>query len=137
MNTVLTQPEPSVQKVQPVKSTRSNPNYTVWFATMSLFLLLLLALNIVQFLFTYQQNQNAAQRADTYQQRIQEAKELVQKQQSVILGLVDNYQKDAYNNPKVERIAEQQLIVSEYTLSALQIIALQNSQIIELLANAP
>lgn len=126
---------PSSEK--PVTSPRPAPNYTGWFVLMNILLILLLALNAVQFVFTYQQNQIAAARAASYQERVRAAQDLVTAQREVIFDLLNNYQKSAYDNPSVERIAEQQLIASEYTLSALQIIAIQNSQIIELLANAP
>jgi len=64
----------------------------------------------------------------------QQALELYDEIQSdIILNLFEDYQDTAYG-PKVERIAEQQLIATEYTLQAQQIIALQNSIIIDLLA---
>ena len=128
-------PTPRLEK--PATPSRPAPNYTGWFVLMNLLLILSLAINAVQFAFTYQQNQIAAARAASYQGRVQAAQELVTAQREIILGLVNNYEKSAYDNPDVERITEQQLIASEYTLSALQIIAIQNSQIIELLANAP
>jgi len=118
-------------------SSRPASNNRGWFMLMNILLILLLAINAVQFVFTYQQNQIAATRAASYQERVTAAQELVAAQRGVIFDLVNNYKNSAYSNPNVERIAEQQLIASEYTLSALQIIAIQNSQIIELLANAP
>lgn len=119
------------------KAPRRAPNYTVWFVLMNFLLMCSLAINAIQFVFTYQQNQVAATRAASYQERVQAAQGLVERQRDLVLDLVNKYQKDAYDNPSVERIAEQQLIATEYTLIALQIIAIQNSQIIELLAYAP
>jgi len=113
------------------------PNYTRRLAIISISLLLLVILNVAQFALTYQQNNIAAERAASYQERVESAQELLERQQDLILDLVDNYQKDVYNNPSIDRIAEQQLIATEYTLAALQIIAIQNTQIIELLAAAP
>lgn len=55
----------------------------------------------------------------------------------LINGLVDSYQADAYENPSLERITEQQLIAAEYQLTALQIMALQNDEIIQLLTVTP
>ncbi|MCX6101627.1 MAG: hypothetical protein NTV92_09505 [Candidatus Bipolaricaulota bacterium] len=50
---------------------------------------------------------------------------------------MDTYEKTAYRSAEIDRISEQQLVAAESTLAALQIIALQNSQIIQLLATAP
>jgi len=123
----------------PASTNRPRParNYTGWLILLNTLLFLLLVLSAVQFIFTYQQNQIAAQRAASYADRVAAAEKLVTSQQTVILGLLDNYHKDAYENSSIDRITEQQLIASEYNLAALQIVAIQNSQIIELLANAP
>ena len=77
------------------------------------------------------------QRSAAHARKVEQARELVDKQQTLILGLMDSYRKDAYGNTSVDRIAEQQLIAMEYSLSALQVMAIQNSQIIQLLADAP
>jgi hypothetical protein len=98
---------------------------------------LLLLLNLVQFGMTFQQNRLAAARAASHEERAQAAQALVEKQSSVISSLMQDYETAAYNNPSVERITEQQLLAAESTIAALQIIALQNSQIIQLLATAP
>ena len=93
-------------------------------------LALLLAVNAFQLVFTLQQSSERAQRAIA-------AEELVHSQQSVITGLMDEYEQAAYDNPNVETIYQQQLIASEHVLQALGIMAIQNGQIIELLAVAP
>ena len=98
---------------------------------------LLLLLNLVQFGLTFQQNRLAAARASTHQQRAEAAQALVAQQASVISGLMEDYESAAYANPSVDRITEQQLLAAESTLAALQVIALQNSQTIQLLATAP
>jgi hypothetical protein len=51
--------------------------------------------------------------------------------------MMSDYQGDVYDNPSIDRIAEQQLIAEEYQLAALQIFAIQNGQLIELLAATP
>jgi len=99
-------------------------------------LALLFTVEVYQVVTTYQQNKLAEERASAYQARVEEAQQLVTKQQAVILGLITDYEKDAYGT-NVDRISEQQLLATEYSLTALQIIALQNSQIIVLLANSP
>ena len=98
---------------------------------------LLLLVNVVSFALTFQQNRLAASRAASHQERAEAARELVDDQTRVIASLMSDYEAAAYDNPSVERIAEQQLLATESTLAALQIIAVQNSQIIELLATAP
>lgn len=112
-------------------------NHKIWLVAISFLLFLLVVSNIIQYYLTYQQNQIAAERAASYQERVESAQEILDLQQSIIFNLMENYQKDAYDNPNVERIAEQQLIATEYSLTALQIITIQNTQIIELLANMP
>ena len=118
------------------KPSQNKKSKTGILVTITILLALLLAVEIYQVVTTYQQNKLAEERASAYQTRVEEAQLLVSKQQTVIFGLLTDYQKDAYGG-SVDRIAEQQLIATEYTLTALQIMAIQNSQIIELLANAP
>lgn len=62
---------------------------------------------------------------------------LATKQDDLISELISSYQQDAYDNPNLDRITEQQLIAAEYHLTALQLLALQNSEIIRLLAVTP
>jgi hypothetical protein len=69
------------------------------------------------------------------EEKINEVNNLITSQRWIIEDLVLDYEESAYNNPGIDRIAEQQLIVSEYTLTALQVIALQNTQIMDLLVN--
>jgi hypothetical protein len=79
----------------------------------------------------------AGGQSEEYQTAIDDAQALIQQQQSTIQSLFNDYESLAYNNPSVDRIAEQQLLAAEFQLEALQIIALQNAQIIELLVVAP
>jgi len=60
------------------------------------------------------------------------AMDLMAKQRILINGVMDEYHGDAYGD-KVDRIAEQQLIATEYQLQMLQVLALQNGEIIGLL----
>lgn len=99
-----------------------------------LLLILVVGLLAFQTITTIQQNQVAEQRAADYQTRVASARLLVDQQQDVINGLWNEYQKTAYGD-KVDRIAEQQLYATEYSLQGLQILAIQNSQIIELLSS--
>lgn len=99
-------------------------------------LALLLISNLIQAFSTYQQNKINAQRATIYAQRVQEAEDLAKNQQELLMGLLSDYNSDAYG-AGVDRIAEQQLIASEYTIQILQIIGLQNSQILMTLSSLP
>ena len=123
---LLSSEKPSVKKKR----------YSGLLLTITVLLVLLLTVEVYQVVATYQQNKLVEERASAYQTRVEEAQELVSRQQTIIMGLLSDYEETAYGS-NVNRIAEQQLIATEYTLTALQIIALQNSQIIELLANAP
>ncbi len=62
---------------------------------------------------TNQQRALAEQRAAEYAKRVQAAQAIVDSQQDVILGMVDSYETDVYNNPSIDRIAEQQLIAED------------------------
>lgn|GEM_PF-4670337 len=112
-------------------------NYVPLLAVIAVLLLLSVGLSGFQVYSTYQQNQIAAERAATYSKRAQAAEDLATSQQSAISSLLDDYQKTAYNNPQITTIYQQQLVASECSLRALQVIAIQNSQIIQLLATTP
>jgi len=113
-----TLPEP-VMNEKPKSGTRN----TIWLIFIALFLLILVSINIYDHVVAYQKSQIAL--------------ELVNSQGEVIAGLMDSYNSDAYENPSLDRISEQQLIAAEYTILGLQILGMQNNQIIELLASTP
>lgn len=96
-----------------------------------------MVLNAASFFLTYERIQLENQRAVTYRQRIEEVLELTEQQREFISGVLDEYKDAAYDNDDIDRIAEQQLIASEYQLLLLQTIAIQNTQILELLGAAP
>ena len=54
-------------------------------------------------------------------------------QKTIYLDLYQTYQKAAYEDSRVDRIAEQQLLASESQLTALQVLASQNGVLIDLL----
>ena len=112
-------------------------NYSTVLRFIAILLLLTLAMNGYSIVATYQRSQIQAQRAATYQERVEAAQRLLDQQREFIAEVFDNYHKDAYEDPMIERIAEQQLRASEYQLLVLQTIALQNSQMIALLSTVP
>ena len=72
------------------------------------------------------------QRWAVRQQQVELIRAMAELQEDAIFDLLVDYQDTAYSS-RVERIAEQQLLAAESQLSALQLIALQNSQITKLL----
>ena len=125
MTTSAPSPEPA-PRIAPSRAAVNRPVLII----IAVLIALLLAVNGSQLVLTLQQNAERAERA-------QAADQLVQDQQSIISGLMSDYQRAAYNDPNVETIYQQQLIASESILQALHIIAIQNSQIIGLLAVSP
>ena len=125
MTTSAPSPEPT-PRIAPSRAASNRPILIV----IAVLIALLLAVNGTQLVLTLQQNAERAVRA-------QAADQLVQDQQSIISGLMSDYQRAAYNDPNVETIYQQQLIASESILQALHIMAIQNSQIIGLLAVSP
>jgi len=100
--------------------------------------LLILALftQVFQIYSTFQQNGIAKGRAENYQARVLAVQSLVDSQRDQIFNLVSDYNEAAYS-ANLDRIAEQQLRAAEFQLLGLQILAIQNSQVIELLSEAP
>ena len=111
-------------------------NYSGPLWLIIILLILVLGSNLYTIFTTYQAQQIESERAATYSERVEEAQELLADQRELVADLLTSYQEDAYGE-NVDRIAEQQLLAAEYQLLALQVIALQNSQVIELLAAAP
>lgn len=121
----------------PSPSIAPKHNYSKRLTVVVALLLLSMVLNAASFFLTYERIQLENQRAVTYRQRIEEVLELTEQQREFISGVLDEYKDAAYDNDDIDRIAEQQLIASEYQLLLLQTIAIQNTQILELLGAAP
>ncbi|MDD5368133.1 MAG: hypothetical protein PHQ40_03530 [Anaerolineaceae bacterium] len=129
----------SVEHYEPLETQRTGrkQSYKPLLLTICLLLIVLVGLTTYQAITNFQQNQIAANRAASYQERVKAAQALADTQQTTILGLMDDYNKAAYKSSSVDRISEQQLIAAEYNLEALQVLAIQNSQVIQLLSNMP
>lgn len=93
-------------------------------------LVILLALNAYSVISASQRRALAEMQASAHASR---ARVL----EGIIVDMMDGYNADVYDNPNIDRIAEQQLLAEEYQLTALQAIAIQNGVIIELLADSP
>ena len=63
---------------------------------------------------------------------LENSRGVISAQMATYLDLLENYKKAAYDNTRVDRIAEQQLLATESQLSALQAMASQNGVLIEL-----
>ena len=111
------------------KTVEKTKSYTGILIVISILLLLILGAVGYQTYSTYQRNQLARERAEA-------ALIVANLQSDLISNLLDDYYDDAYGG-NVDRIAEQQLIATQYNLVGLQLLAQQNVQIIELLANQP
>jgi uncharacterized protein HemX len=81
------------------------------------------------------QNAQRARLAEK-QARIAEIINENEKERIILETLMTSYEKAAYRS-NLDRIAEQQLVASEYSIRALQILGKQNNAIIELLADQP
>lgn len=104
-----------------------NRNYTVWFIIVSLLLLALIAAE------GYHVYTDMQARAENDKVSVT-VEQLLEKQRDVVMNVFDDYQKAAYENKDVDRITEQQLLAAEFQLQMLQVLAIQNAQIMELLA---
>lgn len=119
-----------------VASENAHHNYTPWLVVLTVLLTISILLNGYMIFSIYQQNRITAQRVAIYNEQVQEATNVINAQQSRLLTIVESYESVAYGD-NVDRIAEQQLIATEYTMELLQAIAIQNTQIISLLATLP
>lgn len=131
-------------KVTTEKQLHKKEQSNLWSIIISGLLLLVVILNSVLLFSVLKQNNIENQRADEYQQRVsaydeqvKEAQRMLSSQQFVISSLIDDYEEAVYDNPRVDTIYQQQFRATEYSLIALQIIASQNSQIIQLLSSMP
>ena len=93
-------------------------------------LFLVLVMQVVTFFDTRARD---ARNREEFENRAAAIRELANAQNELSLDLMDEYQDVAYG-PNVDRIAEQQLIATEYQIISTQVLALQNRTIIELLA---
>lgn len=100
-------------------------------------LLLICTTQLYSAITLFQKNRIEAARAATYKERVKAAQELLATQRQVIGNLMTDYQNRAYSNPQIDTIMKQQLVATEYAIVGLQVIAIQNSQVIELLAATP
>jgi hypothetical protein len=117
-------------QVPATEKAANQPNYKP-------FLIAIIALLTAILVFNAYQIYSTSQRIAKYEKQAQSISDLAKLENENITKLMTNYQADAYDNPQVDRIAAQQLIATEYNLTALQLIGIQNAQIIQLLSVLP
>ncbi|HMT19905.1 MAG TPA: hypothetical protein PKE20_01445 [Promineifilum sp.] len=83
-------------------------------------------------LWTIRQTSREQERRAYHQEQVAAIRRMADLQDELILNLLEEYEGSAYGS-SVDRIAEQQLIAAETQIVALQTLALQNRQIIDLL----
>lgn len=83
-------------------------------------------------LWSVRQTSREQARRAFYQEQVAAIRLVADLQDEIILNLLEEYEGSAYGS-SVDRIAEQQLIAAETQIVALQTLALQNRQIIDLL----
>jgi len=106
-------------------------NFVYWFIIM--LLMASVVSNIYFATLALQDRQAQAARIEEHTEQVQT---LLDRQQRIVAGATDSYRADAYD-PGVDRIVEQQLIAAEYQMLLLQVIAQQNTMIIELMMVRP
>lgn len=115
--------------------TRSNQSGSCTIGIIiAILLLLILLVQVYTIIDTRQQRQVEEQRAAEIRDKAANIAVLYALQDELTSDLFASYQEDAYDNPSVERITEQQLIATEYQLLSLQILSRQNQAIVDLLS---
>lgn len=109
----------------------------IWLIVITVLLAGLLTLNLLQYFSQKSQQELAAQRAETYSERVKEALSTFLDVQSNLDSLLDNYDKAVYEDENVDNIYQQQLRSSEFNFIVLSYIARQNQEIILLLSSLP
>lgn len=107
------------------------------FSNVVLFLIsVLLVLQTVNYYHEKAQNVDRFNRVQNcYKSQIDKLDSLSLGTTNWISENLNAYNEDVYKNNKIDRIAEQQLISSEYNLAALQHLSLQNIEILSIIVN--
>ncbi len=109
----------------------------VWFIVFGLLLAGLLILNLLEYFSQKSQQDLAAQRAETYSERVEEALSTYMDTQDKLDTLLDDYNEAIYRDEDVDNIYQQQLISTEFNFIVLNYIARQNQEFILLLSSLP
>jgi len=121
--------------VLPVQKPEKKIN--IWLILITFLLVGLLALNLLQFLAQKDQQKLAAERALTYEARVDQAQTTYLATQLKLDTLMDDYEQSVYKDESVDNIYQQQLRATEFNFIVLRYIASQNQEIIMLLSSLP
>ena len=97
----------------------------------------LVTLNLLQYFSQKSPQELAAQRAETYSERVEKALSTYLDTQVKLDSLLDNYDEAVYEDENVDNIYQQQLRSTEFNFIVLNYIARQNQEIILLLSSLP
>lgn len=109
----------------------------IWLIVITVLLAGLLTLNLLQYFSQKSQQELAAQRAETYSERVEEALSTYLDTQIKLDSLLDDYDEAVYEDVNVDNIYQQQLRSTEFNFIVLNYIARQNQEIILLLSSLP
>lgn len=109
----------------------------VWFIVIAFLLAGLLVFNLLENFSQKSQQDLAAQRAETYSERVDEALSTYLETQDKLDTLLDDYNEAVYEDEDVTNINQQQLRSTEFNFIVLNYIARQNQEIILLLSSLP
>lgn len=112
-------------------------DYTALLAIIALLLLAIAAVNAYAVYSTAQRDQVAEARAATYKERVEAVGKAAAAQRTAVDTLQSDCKKAIYDDPDTKGIMAQQFRVQECILEADELLAVQNSQIIELLSTVP
>ncbi|GEM_PF-5292889 len=126
-----------VMKTTEAPVTRQDNSGKIWLIVIAVLLAGLLTLNLLQFFAQKSQQELAAQRAETYSERVEEALSTYLDTQIKLDSLLDDYDEAVYEDVNVDNIYQQQLRSTEFNFIVLNYIARQNQEIILLLSSLP
>lgn len=131
MESKFSNPETQGSTIAPKTAQTQSSNKLIAILLVFLLIVQLMSLSS-DFMNRSAENAHAAEK----QARIAEIVSESEKERAALELLMTSYQADAYHG-SLDRIAEQQLVATEYSIRALQILGKQNNAIIELLADQP
>jgi len=114
-------------------------SYKWYFRSIIFVLCSILTLNTLQIFSHYkdriEQSQQFEASQECYKLQIKKLQDLTTKTTNDIADIASEYTQDVYENQKIDRIAEQQLISSEYSLIELQHLSMQNIEMLNIVVS--
>ena len=114
-------------------------SYKWYFRSIIFVLCSILTLNTLQIFSHYkdriEQSQQFEASQECYKLQIKKLQDLTTKTTNDIADIASGYTQDVYKNQRIDRIAEQQLISSEYSLIELQHLSMQNIEMLNIVVS--